>query len=184
LWDAATQACTPGAANAPPEITRAKEEALIEKARRLRLKYPNVFTTPLDQAEEKDGRRIDTDVDRLGEQDAVLDIGQKTVEHYSKIIKSAGTVFMSGPAGVFEREEYVYGTESLLKSVASSLSTTIVSGGHLTAALQRFGLSDKVDHVSTAGGALVLYLAGRKLPMIKTLEMAAERDGKHRLAQK
>jgi len=96
------------------------------------------------------------------------------------MIKSAGTVFISGPAGAFERPDYGFGTESLLKTVASSMSTTIVSGGHLTAALQKFGIRDQINHVSTAGGALVLYLAGKKLPMIEVLEMAAARDGKRK----
>ncbi len=157
-----------------------KEDVLIEKAANLILKYPNVFTTPLDVAVQKNGKRVEKDADKLEEQDVVLDIGHKTVENYSKIIKSAGTVFISGPAGAFERADYGYGTENLLKTVASSLSTTIVSGGHLTAALQKFGIRDQIDHVSTAGGALVLYLAGKKLPMIEVLEMAASRDGKRR----
>lgn len=158
-----------------------KEEVLIEKAEKLILKYPNVFTTPVDVALENNGKRVEKDVDKLDEGDVVLDIGRKTVDAYSKIIKSAGTVFMSGPAGAFERPEYAFGTETLLKTVASSLSTTIVSGGHLTAALRRFGLAEQIDHVSTAGGALVLYLSGKKLPMIEVLEMAAKRYGQKKV---
>ena len=155
-----------------------KEDFLIEKAQKLILKYPNVFTTPLDFAVEKNGKRMEKDIEDLDENDVVLDIGRKTVENYARIIKGAGTVFMSGPAGAFERPDYSFGTENLLKAVASSMSTTIVSGGHLTAALQKFGLSEQIDHVSTAGGALVLYLAGKRLPMIEVLEMASQRDDK------
>ena len=155
-----------------------KEDFLIEKAQKLIMKYPNVFTTPLDFAIEKNGKRMEKDIEDLDENDVVLDIGHKTVESYARIIKGAGTVFMSGPAGAFERPDYSFGTENLLKAVASSMSTTIVSGGHLTAALQKFGLSEHIDHVSTAGGALVLYLAGKRLPMIEVLEMASQRDGK------
>jgi phosphoglycerate kinase len=163
--------------------TSIKEEAQIEKAKKLMMMYPDIFVTPVDFAVEKNGRRVDIDVEKIDQHDNVLDIGQKTVEQYSKSIRGAGTVFMSGPAGVFERQEYTYGTESLLRSMADSFSTTIVSGGHLTAALQKYGLGDKMDHVSTAGGALVLYLAGKKLPLIASLEMAAARDGKHRRRQ-
>lgn len=155
-----------------------KENFLIEKAQKLIMKYPNVFATPLDFAVEKNGKRMEKDIEDLDENDVVLDIGHKTVESYARIIKGAGTVFMSGPAGAFERPDYSFGTENLLKAVASSMSTTIVSGGHLTAALQKFGLSEQIDHVSTAGGALVLYLAGKRLPMIEVLEMASQRDGK------
>jgi phosphoglycerate kinase len=157
-----------------------REEFLIEKAQKLLNAYPNVFILPLDFAIEKNGKRVEKDIADLDENDVIMDIGHKTVESYSRLIKSAGTAFMSGPAGVFERPEYAFGTETLLKAVASSLSTTIVSGGHLTAALQKFGLSKQVNHVSTAGGALVLYLAGKRLPLIEVLEMAYERHGKQK----
>ena len=62
---------------------------------------------------------------------------------------------------------------TLLNSVSDSMATTIVSGGHLTTALKQQGLTNKINHISTAGGALVLYLTGEKLPMIKALEDAA-----------
>ena len=95
------------------------------------------------------------------------------MEYYSKLISGAGTVFISGPAGFFEKENFKYGTSEMLNAVANSMATTIVSGGHLTTALKQQGLADKINHISTAGGALVLYLTGEKLPMIKSLEDAA-----------
>jgi len=150
-----------------------KEEALIDKARKLLVKYPNIFEFPLDYAVNNNNERVEKYVDKLEDNEQPLDIGSNTVEHYSKIIKSAGTVFMSGPAGAFDREDYSYGTKGLLESIASSFSTSIISGGHLSAALNRFNLTDKVDHISTAGGALVLYLAGKRLPLIDCLERAA-----------
>ena len=101
--------------------------------------------------------------------------GPKTVEYYSKLISGAGTVFISGPAGFFEKENFKYGTTQMLTAVANSMATTIVSGGHLTTALKQQGLADKINHISTAGGALVLYLTGEKLSMMKALEDAAER---------
>ncbi|MDW8275438.1 MAG: phosphoglycerate kinase [Candidatus Nitrosocaldus sp.] len=152
-----------------------KEEALVEKAKRLMQKYPNVFMLPVDYATENNGERVEKSLDEFSDDDTILDIGSRTIDNYEKVISGAGTVFMSGPAGAFEREQFAYGTRTLLEIVARSLSTTIVSGGHMTAALQRFGLADRVDHISTAGGALVLYLAGKKLPMMEVLEMAYER---------
>ena len=89
------------------------------------------------------------------------------------MISGAGTVFFSGPAGFFEKENFQTGTKSLLESVANSMATSIVSGGHLTFALKKYDLLYKVNHISTAGGALVRYLTGQKLPMIKCLEDAA-----------
>ena len=95
--------------------------------------------------------------------------------HYSKIISEAGTVFISGPAGFFEKENFDYGTKSLLDAVSNSMATTIVSGGHLSSALKKFGLAEKITHISTAGGALVRYLTGTKLPMIQALEESAKK---------
>jgi phosphoglycerate kinase len=152
-----------------------REEEVIAKAHSLIGEHPDVFSTPVDIAIDKNGSRVEMDVRELGSGDQILDLGPKTVEHYTKSIQSAGTVFISGPAGFFENENFRFGTESLLRAVADSFATTIVSGGHLTAALKRYGLAEKINHISTAGGALVLYLAGMKLPMIQSLEEAAKR---------
>ena len=77
--------------------------------------------------------------------------------------------------GFFEKENFTYGTKALLEAVANSMATTIVSGGHLTSALKKFGLVEKINHISTAGGALVRYLTGSKLPMIQSLEESAKK---------
>ena len=150
-----------------------REEEVVAKAHALIGEYPDVFATPVDIAIDKDGERVEMDVREMGKGDKIWDLGPKTVEYYSKLIAGAGTVFISGPAGFFEKENFSYGTKALLNSVANSMATTIVSGGHLTTALKQQGLADKINHVSTAGGALVLYLTGEKLPMIKALEEAA-----------
>lgn len=150
-----------------------REDEVVTKAHSLIGEYPDVFSTPVDIAIDKDGERIEMDVRQLEIGDKIYDLGPKTVEHYSKLIAGAGTVFISGPAGFFEKENFSYGTKELLTSVANSMATTIVSGGHLTSALKKYGLAEKIDHISTAGGALVLYLTGEKLPMIKALEDAA-----------
>ena len=150
-----------------------REEEVVEKAHKLIGEYPDVFSTPVDVAIDKEGERVELDVRELARGDKIYDLGPKTVDHYAKIISGAGTVFISGPAGFFEKKNFSYGTKGLLESVANSMATTIVSGGHLTAALKKYGLVEKISHISTAGGALVLYLTGEKLPMIRALEDAA-----------
>ncbi len=150
-----------------------REDEVVAKAHSLIGEYPDVFSTPVDIAIDKEGERIEMDVRELEIGDKIYDLGPKTVEHYSKLIAGAGTVFISGPAGFFEKENFSYGTKELLTAVANSMATTIVSGGHLTSALKKYGLAEQIDHISTAGGALVLYLTGEKLPMIKALEDAA-----------
>ena len=150
-----------------------REDEVVAKAHALIGDYPDVFATPVDIAIDKDGERVEMDVREISKGEKIFDLGPKTVEYYSKLIAGAGTVFISGPAGFFEKENFSYGTNALLNSVSNSMATTIVSGGHLTTALKQQGLTEKINHISTAGGALVLYLTGEKLPMIKALEDAA-----------
>ncbi len=157
------------------ELGIKREDEMVAKAHALIGEYPDVFATPVDIAIDKDGERVEMDVREMGKGDKIYDLGPKTVEYYSKLIAGAGTVFISGPAGFFEKDNFSYGTKELLKSVANSMATTIVSGGHLTTALKQQGLADKINHISTAGGALVLYLTGEKLPMINALEEAASK---------
>lgn len=160
---------------------------LVKKARSLMDKYPGRLHTPVDVAIDMDGKRVDMDVRYVREFGGIdtpdgvqnikiCDIGPKTASYYSKFISSAGTVFISGPAGCFEREEFVLGTDILLRAVADSAAITIVSGGHLTAALANMNLTDSVNHVSTAGGALVSYLTGVTLPMIDVLNMSEQKE--------
>ena len=149
------------------------EDEVVAKAHSLIGDYPDVFATPVDIAIDREGKRVEMDVREIGKGDKIFDLGPKTVEYYSKLISGAGTVFISGPAGFFEKDNFRYGTSEMLSAVANSMATTIVSGGHLTTALKQQGLADKINHISTAGGALVLYLTGEKLPMIKSLEDAA-----------
>jgi phosphoglycerate kinase len=150
-----------------------REDEVVAKAHALIGDYPDVFATPVDIAIDKEGERVEMDVREISKGEKIFDLGPKTVEYYSKLIAGAGTVFISGPAGFFEKENFSYGTNALLNSVSNSMATTIVSGGHLTTALNQQGLTEKINHISTAGGALVLYLTGEKLPMIKALEDAA-----------
>ena len=152
-----------------------REEEIVAKAHTLIGEFPDVFSTPVDVAIEQSGSRVELDIRELNKNDKIYDLGPKTIEHYGKIISGAGTVFISGPAGFFEKENFGYGTKALLENVANSMATTIVSGGHLSSALKKFGLVEKITHVSTAGGALVRYLAGTKLPMIQSLEESAKK---------
>jgi len=152
-----------------------REDETVAKAHMLIGEYPDVFSTPVDVAIEQNGKRVELDIRELNRDDQIFDLGPKTIEHYSKIISGGGTVFISGPAGFFEKEGFDYGTKALLEAVANSMATTIVSGGHLTSALKKFGLAEKITHISTAGGALVRYLTGKKLPMIQSLEESAKK---------
>lgn len=160
------------------EMRLENEQKLVAKAMQLLEDEPDRYEMPIDVAIKVDGARKEVDVRDLSGQDAVLDIGIKTVARFSKHIKGAGTVFMSGPPGAFEWEDFSLGTERLLQAMGTSLATTIVSGGHLSSALKKYGIHDQIDHISTAGGALVQYLAGKRLPLIDALERSADKWGK------
>ncbi|MEM0383407.1 MAG: phosphoglycerate kinase [Candidatus Caldarchaeum sp.] len=150
-------------------------EKHVPKAAKIYSEHREKFHLPEDVAVEKDGERVEVDVRSLESAEQVLDIGDRTIKRYSKIIKSSGTIFISGPPGMFEKKGFERGTDELLLATASSLGTSIVSGGHLSAALERLGVKDWVDHVSTAGGALVMFLAGKSLPLIEALARSAKR---------
>jgi phosphoglycerate kinase len=147
----------------------------MSKAKELLQRYPSIIDMPKDLAIEKDGKRVELPVSELPPGARPLDIGSRTIKEYSKVIRSSGTVFMSGPPGAFELEGFDVGTRELLHALASSFGTTIVSGGHLATALDRFGLSKWIDHVSSAGGALIQALAGKELPLFRALEYSAKK---------
>ena len=162
------------------------EEAYVEKAKQLLSEYPDVFEMPIDVAVNRGGERVEVLIEKLKKGEKPLDIGTRTVDAYSKIIRSSGTIFMSGPPGAFEIDGFDKGTNELLMTLATSYGTTIVSGGHLSTALKKLGVASWIDYISTAGGALIQYLSGKKLPLFEALSYSAKkmREGGYKKANR
>jgi phosphoglycerate kinase len=149
------------------------EEAGIDPARRVLDAGSDKLELPVDLVA---GRAFsaDTEVKTIDGVDVPdgwmgLDVGARTVDKYAGVIASAGTVFWNGPMGAFEMEPFARGTRAVAEAIAASDATTVVGGGDSAAALAQFGLDDRVDHLSTGGGASLELLEGKPLPGVEAL---------------
>jgi phosphoglycerate kinase len=149
------------------------EAAGIEPARRILDAAGDRLRLPVDlvagRAFEADTERRDIDGVDVPEDWMGLDIGPKTAQAYADVISGAGTVFWNGPMGAFELEPFAAGTRAVAEAVAAAPGTTVVGGGDSAAALAQFGLDDRVDHLSTGGGASLELIEGKTLPGVEVL---------------
>lgn len=126
------------------------------------------------------GRKFDSnepaikkDVGSVAADDMIFDIGAKSANEIAEIIKNAGTVVWNGPVGVFEFDQFGEGTKTIAMAIASTKAFTLAGGGDTIAAIQKYDIYDKVSYISTAGGAFLEFLEGKKLPAVEILEQRA-----------
>lgn len=144
----------------------------IAVARELLACFKDKIGIPVDVALNRDDKRVEEKVNTLNTELLINDIGIETIVKFSQEIKSARTVIMNGPAGVFEKQDFALGTHELIRAGTES-EFSVIGGGHIAASVEQLGISDKFSHVSTGGGACIDFLAGEKLPGIEALKDSA-----------
>ena len=112
-------------------------------------------------------------VDEVVATDMILDIGPDTADRFAATLKGAGTIVWNGPVGVFEFDQFGEGTRVLALAVASSPAFSIAGGGDTIAAIEKYGVGEDISYISTAGGAFLEFLEGKKLPAVDVLEQRA-----------
>jgi phosphoglycerate kinase len=143
---------------------------MIEAARHLMDRYPDKIQIPVDVAINIKGERGRINIDELPTEYPIYDIGLEATVDYIDEIMSAERCMLNGPMGVFELEEFSFGTKHILTAMAESNCFSVVGGGHTAAAVEKFGLKKRMDHVSTGGGALINFLTGKELPVVEALK--------------
>ena len=150
-------------------------DVFIPHASELLEVYGDRIEVPTDLAYDVDGERREIIVSNLPTDHLLIDVGSETVAAYEAVIAKAATLFVNGPAGVYESAAGEYGTRSLWEAVAASDGYSVIGGGDTVASARRFVDPADIDFISTGGGALIRFLSGQPLPLIDAMEKAAER---------
>jgi phosphoglycerate kinase len=112
-------------------------------------------------------------VDQVADDDMIFDIGPETAARFAEMMQEAGTIVWNGPVGVFEFDQFGEGTRVLGEAIAASDAFSIAGGGDTLAAVDKYGIADRVSYISTGGGAFLEFLEGKKLPAVEMLEQQA-----------
>lgn len=145
-------------------------DAFIPEAAEYLAAFPGKIEVPSDVAIERAGERVEIPVDELPVPEMIIDIGTRTIEAYEELIAGASTIFVNGPAGMYERDIAAEGTRRLWQAVAASDGVSVIGGGDTVSSATRFIDTADLGFVSTGGGALIRYLSGQALPLLEAME--------------
>jgi phosphoglycerate kinase len=143
---------------------------LLQSARRTLRERGDHIILPHDVAVDCGGRRMEMLVGDLPSEHPILDIGERSIDKFSRVLRGARTIFFSGPAGMIETEDFALGTKELLVATAHARAFSMIGGGHTVGMVNRLGLADQFSYISTGGGALETYLKGSPLPAVEALK--------------
>ncbi len=158
-------------------IRASQLEKYVEESKAILAEHGDKIVLPADLAFVRDGGRVEVAASDLPVDEQLVDIGHAAVGEYRRHIAGAGTVFVNGPAGVFEEPETEYGTRALWEAMAETAGFSALGGGDSVTAMNQFGLGDRFDYVCTAGGAMVQFLSGKPMPVVEALKESAVRFG-------
>lgn len=155
-------------------IYRSNYGEYIEKAKGIYAKYADRIVLPADLAYVQDGLRRECAVGSVPEDICAVDIGSRTAKQYETVILQARTVFVNGPMGIFEKPETELGTRTVFEALGEAPGYTVVGGGDSVTAAAKYQVRDKLGYVCTGGGALIRFLTGEELPVVRALRHAAQ----------
>lgn len=160
-------------------------DTFIPEAKSLLAEFGSKYVLPVDFAfdaavTDQQGQampvRAEAPVDQLPRDRLLPDVGHQTIELFKKYIAGAGSIFVNGPAGMYEHEPWSDGTREIWQAIADAPGYTVIGGGDTISAAARFTDMSKYGYVCTGGGAMVRFLAGKRLPLIEAMERAFERN--------
>ena len=159
-------------------IGRSLAEAdLAGEAKAILERFPGKVPIPVDAVTAKtfaaDATPVTKTIADVADDDLILDLGPRSVAALRAIVDGAGTIVWNGPVGVFEFPAFAAGTRALAEAIANAKAFSIAGGGDTIAAINAFGIADRVSYISTAGGAFLEFLEGRTLPAVAALEARA-----------
>lgn len=149
-------------------------QALMEKMAKRGAKVPIAVDVVCGKKFAADEPALKKNVADVVDDDMIFDIGVNSVNELVTIIQNAGTIVWNGPVGVFEFDQFGAGTKAIAHAIAESPAFTLAGGGDTIAAIQKYNIYDKVNYISTAGGAFLEFLEGKKLPAVEILELRAQ----------
>lgn len=154
-------------------IVRSNYGEYIEKAGQLYERYADRIVLPEDLAWVEDGVRKEAAIGQIPDSIAAVDIGSRTAAVYDDAIRNAKTVFVNGPMGIFEQEPSEYGTKAVWNALAQTEGFAVLGGGDSITATEKYGLTEQMGYICTGGGALIRFLSGEELPVVKALRHGA-----------
>ncbi len=148
------------------------EHDLIPEATKLaeQTEVPLPVDVVVGKAFSEDAEATIKHADEVAEDDMIFDIGPQSAEQLAAVLKQAGTIIWNGPVGVFEFDQFGAGTKAVSEAIAASTGFSIAGGGDTLAAVDKYGIADKVSYISTGGGAFLEFVEGKTLPAVAMLE--------------